>query len=371
MPGKAEPKRTILYKKHKDLGAKLIDFGGWLMPVSYSSVLKEHEAVRTGCGVFDVSHMGEAEVTGPAASNFVNFLVTNDVAALKPGCAQYAGMLNEEGGFIDDLIVYRLAESHFLLCINASNIDKDIDWILKKSKNFDVTVSNKSGDYAQIALQGPKSSEVVEQAFPEWKDSGIEKLDYMTFMTQNLDGNSIIVSRTGYTGESGYEFYLPLAAAETVWQRLIDQPAVVPCGLGARDTLRLESCYLLYGNDMNETTTPLEAGISWAVKLEKGSDFIGREALQKEKSEGSKRKMIAFKLLEAGIPRSGMSIFQGGTNIGVVTSGSVLPSVGGSGGMALILKDTGKVGDEITIDVRGKRKLARIEKRPLYSPRTR
>ncbi len=363
--------KTPLYAAHVAQKAKMIPFGGWVMPVSYEGVLAEHKTVREACGIFDVSHMGEVRVKGTDAQKFLQWITINDISRLKTGGGQYSAILNARGGMIDDLIIYKLADDEFFICVNASNREKDFSWIEEKSKNFNVAVSNESDQWAQIAIQGPKSTDVLLSLLSSADAEAMRQLPYTNIMTTNLYGKSALLARTGYTGEHGYEVYLPTSVAEQTWMALLEQSAkygVRPIGLGARDTLRLEACYLLYGNDMNDEVTPLEAGISWATKMDKG-DFIGREVLVAQKAAGLKRQMVAFKMIEDGIPRHGMKVLAGDTAAGEVTSGSVLPTVGGAGGMALVSTSL-KEGDEFFIDIRGIKKRAKIVKRPIYAART-
>jgi aminomethyltransferase len=367
-------KKTALFEMHKSLNAKIVPFGGWAMPVSYTSVLQEHKAVREQCGIFDVSHMGEIFVSGKNASYFLQKITINDINRLKVGGGQYSAILNESGGMIDDLIIYKLAEDNYLICVNASNKDKDYNWIKSQSlKEPGVLVEDKSDEYSQIAVQGPTSPKVMEAILPAADAQSLMTMDYMQIKKIRAFNHDMYFARTGYTGEWGYEIYLPNKAAASVWEALLSthgKTGVCPIGLGARDTLRLEACYLLYGNDMNDTVSPLEAGIDWATRLE-ASDFIGKEALLKQKSEGITRKNFAFKMEGDGIPRHDMEVFVGNERVGLVTSGSVLPTVGGAGGMALLDPRKVKIDDQIEIDVRGKRKLARVTKKPLYKAKVR
>lgn len=372
--GEIKAKKTPLYDLHKSAGAKMVDFGGWLMPVSYSSVLAEHKTVRESVGIFDVSHMGEVIVSGKEAKNFLQSLTINDINRLSPGHGQYSAMLTPDGGMIDDVILYQLETERFLICVNASNTDKDFAWIEEQAKHFGkgVQVANESLDWGQIAIQGPNSLAAVQRLLgqsQEW----LNQLDYMQIKPVDVYGQQGLLARTGYTGEWGYELYLPTAVLAKVWLSLLemkDPLGLQPIGLGARDTLRLEACYLLYGNDMNGTVSPLEAGIAWATKLDKG-DFIGRNALAQQKSTGLTRLLVAFKMEGSAIPRHGMECYLNSVKIGEVTSGSVLPTVGGAGGLALLDPRKVKVGDTFEVDVRGKRNLARIVKKPLYNAKVR
>lgn len=361
--------KTPLYETHKALKAKMVPFGGWLMPVSYTSVLGEHKAVRERCGVFDVSHMGEVFVTGADAGKFLQSITINDINRLADGTGQYSAILHPSGGMIDDLIIYRLRANEFLICVNASNTDKDFQWIKKQSEKFPgVTVVNDSAKFSQLAIQGPNSQPVVTTLLSATDKGRLAALPYMGIMEIELFGSKSYLARTGYTGEHGYELYVPNGAVQSLWTAVFEQKekyGVEPIGLGARDTLRLEACYVLYGNEMNDEVSPLEAGIAWAVRLDKG-DFIGKDALIKQKEAGLKRQQFAFKMEEDGIPRHDMAIFKGGEEIGKVTSGSVLPTVGGAGGMALLNPRKVAIGDQVEVDVRGKRKLARVVQKPLY-----
>lgn len=352
----------------------MVDFGGWLMPVSYTSVLAEHKTVRENVGIFDVSHMGEIIISGKDSKDFLQWLTINDVARLAPGYGQYNAILNPNGGMIDDVILYQLENERFLMCVNAANIAQDFEWINEQARGFGrgVQVVNESERWGQIAVQGPKSLEAV-QTVTGLGRSELDQLDYMQVKSITIDGKKGLLARTGYTGEWGYELYLPIPVLSRVWLALMEQKdplGLLPIGLGARDTLRLEACYLLYGNDMNSTVSPLEAGIAWATKLEKG-EFIGRNSLVEQKSAGLKRLLVAFKMEGNAIPRHGMGCFLGSTKIGEVTSGSVLPTVGGAGGLALLDPRKVKIGDSFEVDVRGKRNLARIVKKPLYNAKVR
>lgn len=364
-------KRTPLYDCHKTLNAKLVEFGGWEMPISYETVIAEHQAVRNACGIFDVSHMGEIFVSGADAVRFLQWLTINDINRLKPGQGQYSAFLNHDGGIIDDLIVYCLKEGSYLLCVNASNIEKDFAWVKEQSAKFNVNVKNDSSAWSQIAVQGPHSMAAMETLIAADDKAKFSALEYMGIATFNLFGTDAYVARTGYTGEHGYEIYLPNAIAVKTWEALFATSAktgLKPIGLGARDTLRLEACYLLYGNDMNDTVSPLEAGIAWAVRMEK-ENFIGKTVLANQKEKGVPRKIVCFIMEEKGIARHDMDVYVGEKLVGKVTSASFLPTLEQAGGMALIQSDAAKVGDKIEIDIRGKRKLAKIEKRPLYSAR--
>lgn len=361
-------RRTPLYPCHEQLGAKTVAFGQWDMPISYSGVIDEHHTVRQKSGIFDVSHMGEIFVKGPDAEQFLQWLTINDLARLSNGSGQYTAILNDEGGMIDDLILYRLTDDSYLLCVNASNAEKDFEWIASKVKGFDVTVEDQSDDWSQLAIQGPTSQDAVSAVLDEAEREALGQLKYMQIMPLTIGDEKAFLARTGYTGEHGYEIYIDNASATHVWNTILataNDTGIKPVGLGARDTLRLEACYLLYGNDMNESVSPLEAGISWATRLQKG-DFIGRDVLVAQKEQGVPRKNVAFKLLDKGIAREGMEIYKGDELVGKITSGSKLPTLDIAGGMALVDAAV-KVGDEVMVEVRGKKKRAEIMKKPLYS----
>ncbi len=366
---KEELKTTPLYSVHRKLKAKTASFGGWDMPISYEGVLAEHKHVRQVCGVFDVSHMGEIFVSGPDALIFLQYYTTNDVSRLAVGNGQYSVLSTPAAGFVDDLFIYRVAPEIYMLCVNASNVAKDFQWLVYHNEGYNVTLSDQSSQWAQIAIQGPKSQECLMTLLNQADRENVDLLKYTDIVATEFFGQKGYTARTGYTGEWGYEIYLPNAVAERAFTTLLEQTPAKPVGLGARDTLRLESCYLLYGNDMNETITPIEAGIGWAVHFDKG-DFSGKAIMEAQKNDRiPSRKMVAFRLEGHGIARHGMDIFKDDRKIGVVTSGSFLPSLGFSGGMALIEKDGGQLGDSFEVDVRGTRKPARIMKRPLYAPK--
>lgn len=369
----AELKKTAIYELHKELKGKMVNFGGWSMPIQYEGVIAEHQKVRKDCGIFDVSHMGELRVQGPQAEEFLQHVTVNDVSRLGIGDGQYTAMLNHDGGMIDDLILYRLDALDYMLCVNAANTDKDEAWLRDllaemKQSDFEVDLQNESGKWSQIAVQGPNSKQLMAAILNEKGQLMLDQLGYMKVRAVDLFGRRAWLARTGYTGEAGYEIYLENETAAECWQALLKCGAS-PIGLGARDTLRLEACYLLYGSDMNDSVSPIEAGISWAVKADKG-EFVGRNrVLQDLDINSQRRKMVAFQLEDKGIARAGMDILKDGVKIGKVTSGSYLPSLDLAGGMALIEKSAAKVNDHVEIDVRGKRKLAKIVKRPLYSPK--
>lgn len=365
-------KQTALYEEHLSAKAKIVPFAGWMMPVSYEGVLAEHHTVRQKAGMFDVSHMGEIRVTGKNAFEFLQYLTMNNLDKISDGQGQYSGILNNRGGMIDDLIIYRLEKDNYFICVNASNILKDYQWIREHADKFEVQVSNESERWSQIAVQGPNSKAAVN-SLVGWKyQDQFNELPYMSIMSIGLFGKTALLARTGYTGEHGYEIYMPNDLAKNCWVALLETApftGIKPIGLGARDTLRLEACYLLYGQDMTETVTPLEADVAWAVKFDCG-EFIGRDALLKQKEEGIPRKLICFKLEETGVPRHDMNVLTSGEEIGKVTSGSVLPTSGGAGGMALVKSNLLKERDIFEVDIRGTKKKAVVTKKPFYQAKT-
>lgn len=354
-------KKTPLNQVHKDLGAKMTDFGGWEMPVEYTGIIEEHKAVRERCGIFDVSHMGEILVSGANAAKSLQKIITNDIKKLLDGKIIYTPICKEDGGIIDDLLVYRIREDQYLLVVNASNIEKDFNWVKEHVLNK-TEVENLSDDYAMIALQGPESKKILTTL----TDIDLNSLAYYTFREAKAAGVEMIISRTGYTGELGYELYFEPEKAESVWQELINagkEYGLQACGLGARDTLRLEKMYALYGNDIDENTNPLEAGLGWTVNLEKG-DFIGREKLIEVKENCCQRKLVGFIITERGMARHGYEIYSGEEKIGEVTSGSYSPSLAQSIGMAYVDREYSEPGSEIEIKVRKRKIKAEVVKGP-------
>ena len=341
--------RTPLYERHVALGARLVPFAGWEMPVQYEGVIPEHRAVRTDSGAFDVSHMGELLVEGPGAREFLQSVLSNDLDRIGPGRAQYALLTNEQGGIVDDLIVYELRPSRFLLIVNASNRERDREW-LRDREPPEVEVRDASDAYALIAVQGPHALERL----------GLPDAPAFTFAEGEVDGVACTVNRTGYTGEQGVELLVDGDAAGELWDRVLAR-GVVPCGLGARDTLRLEVCYPLHGNDIGPETDAISAGLGWVCALDK--DFTGAEELQRIKEAGPQRKLAAFVMEDAGIPRQGMAILEGGE----VTSGSHSPMLERGIGMGYVPAELAAPGAELTIDVRGRRRRARVVKKPIYS----
>jgi aminomethyltransferase len=340
--------RTPLHDRHVAHGARLVPFAGWEMPVQYAGVIPEHRAVRTDCGVFDVSHMGELEVEGPRAFDLLQSLLSNDLARLQPGEAQYTLITNEGGGIIDDLIVYSIEPGRYLLVVNASNREIDYRW-LKEREVRGSEVSDRSEDYALLAVQGPRAFERL----------GLPAERPFTWSMDEVDGIEVMVNRTGYTGEPGCELCVPSEDAAALWNRVVDRGAT-PCGLGARDSLRLEVCYPLHGNDITPDTDAISAGLGWVCALDK--EFTGVEELRRIKAEGPERKLVAFVMQEAGRPRQGMAITAGGE----VTSGSHSPMLDRGIGMGYVPVGHSAPGSMLTIDIRGRERRAEVVPKPIY-----
>jgi len=357
-------KKTPLNEVEKELGGKMVDFGGWELPVQYSGILEEHEAVRTKAGVFDVSHMGEITVKGPQALEFLQKTTSNDVSQLTDGRAQYTGLLYPNGTFVDDIIIYRISEHDYFIVVNASNSDKDLEWFRSQQGILDVAIVNESANWAQLAIQGPEA----EKKLQPLTDIELSKIKYYRFERGNVDHAPAIVSRTGYTGEDGFEVYIAPDHAPKLMKKLVHE-GVKPAGLGARDTLRLEAKMALYGNDIDDTTTPIQADLAWIVKLDKkidGGPFNGHDVLAKEKADGPPRKLVGFEMVDRGIARHGFKIVEGGKEIGVVTSGTHSPTLKKSIGLAYLPLDKSAQGSEFTIDIRGKEARARVVPTPFY-----
>ncbi|HVI70498.1 MAG TPA: glycine cleavage system aminomethyltransferase GcvT [Pyrinomonadaceae bacterium] len=361
-------KQTPLNSAHRQLGARMVDFGGWDMPVQYpAGTIEEHLRTRNHAGLFDVSHMGEVDVRGVDAIAFVNRLTSNDVSKLVDGQAQYSALTTPQGTVIDDLLVYRLAGDHLLLVVNASTTEKDWEWIKSHHTGDSVELKNVSADYCQLALQGPDAQTILQKL----TDVPLAEIKYYHFTPGRVDGIDGIVSRTGYTGEDGFEVYAAADRAEQLWNKILDAgdngspTGVLPCGLAARNTLRLEAGMALYGNDIDDTTTLLEANLGWICKLDKG-DFIGREALAQQKQEGVKRKLVGFEVTERGIARDHQDVVINGERVGQVTSGSPAPFLKKNIGLAYVPVEFANVGQQIQVDVRGKLVGAQIVKTPFY-----
>jgi aminomethyltransferase len=357
-------KRTPLYEQHVALGARLVEFGGWEMPVQYSGIIDEHRAVRTHAGLFDVSHMGEFKVEGPDALAFLQHLVPNDVSRLVINQALYTQLCLPDGGTIDDLIIYYLAENHYMLVVNAANIDKDFAWVQQQANNFDIRAFNQSDTTALLALQGPEAQAILQPL----TEVDLSTIRYYHCSPGVVSGTNCIISRTGYTGEDGFELYCAPVDAPKLWNDLLaagKDHGLLPAGLGARDTLRLEAGYCLYGHELDEQTNPLEANLGWTVKLNK-SEFIGRDALLKVKEEGPKRKLIGVEMIERGVCRGGYAIYENDQQIGTLTSGAPGPALNKNIGMGYVEASHAITGKTVHIDIRGKRTAAQIVALPFY-----
>jgi aminomethyltransferase len=356
-------KRTPLYEAHRALGARMIEFGGWEMPVQYRGILAEHQAVRTRAGLFDLSHMGEIEVAGPNALAVCQELLVTDVARVQLWQAQYSVLCYPDGGIVDDVIVYRLAEDRFFFCVNAANIDKDFAWMEAQNQGR-AEIVNRSAEYALLALQGPRAATVLQR---------LTLVDLSTVRRYwsavgTVAGVAALVARTGYTGEDGFEVFLPAAQGTAVWTACLDagrSEALVPVGLGARDTLRLEAGYLLYGNDIDARTSPLEAGLQRLVKFDKGP-FLGREVLLQQQMAGVTRQLIGLQMTEPGIPRHNYPLWDGERLVGNVTSGTQSPSLGVGIALGYVPPACAQKGAELMVEIRGRRVRARVVERPFY-----
>ena len=359
-------KKTPLNEVHRTLGGKMVDFGGWDMPVQYKAgVIEEHMATRTRAGLFDVSHMGEIWVEGRDAIPFVNRITTNDVTKLVDGQAHYSTLTNENGGVVDDLLVYRFNDEKLLLVVNASTTDKDWAWITShKGEDDDLALTNASVSYCQIAIQGPKAIGILQKL----TDTNLDEIKYYHFTIGHVDGVESIISRTGYTGEDGFEVYAPAENAQQLWEKMLETGAeegILPCGLAARNTLRLESAMSLYGHELGDDITPLEANLGWITKLQKG-DFVGRDKIAELKEKGIKRKLVGFEMREPGIARDGYDVYVEDNKVGTVTSGSPAPFLKKNIGLAFVPPEFANVGQELRIDVRGKRLAAEVVPTPFY-----
>ena len=356
-------KITSLNSIHKELGAKMVEFAGWQMPVQYEGIRQEHLAVRKSAGLFDVSHMGEIEVCGKDAIKFCQWVTTNDVNKVADFQAQYTLLCNNSGGVVDDVIIYKFSDEHFLFCVNASNSDKDFAWIKKEEDNFDVEVSDKSPEYSQIAIQGPDSKTILSKSI----EQSLDNIKKFRFEVVNWKGYKMIVARTGYTGEEGFEIFLPWDGAPALWNSLMESGSefeIKLCGLAARDTLRIEMGYSLYGHEIDEDINPLEAGLERYIKLD-GDDFIGKTELLQSLDAVLKNKLIGFELLERGIPREGYNIFKNGTLLGNVTSGTLSPSLEKPIGLGYLnIKEDD---DMIQIQIRDTFRDAKIVNIPFYN----
>ena len=369
-------KRTALFSAHQKLGAKLIDFGGWEMPVQYTSITDEHLAVRNAAGIFDISHMGEVTVSGAGAEEFLNRILTNDIRKLTPGDGQYTLMCNERGGVIDDLYAFKLSEAVYFLIINASRISADVAWLDQQVKKFsgELKMTDASHNYAAVAVQGPRVTDFINDCIPT-NSLSCARVARVTDLKKNqiggfkFENHSVLVSRTGYTGEDGFEIVGGDEIILHLWDKILQVGTpfgIKPCGLGARDTLRTEVCYPLYGNDLDEETTPIEAGLGFFVALDK-SEFNGRKVLAEQKASGTKKKLVAFKMTDKSAPpRPHYPIFSGDKKIGEVTSGTQSPSLNLGIGMGYVPPEFVKPDTKIEIEIRGKRFAAIIVPKPIY-----
>jgi len=351
--------QTPLYGRHEAWGARLVEFGGFLMPLQYAGILEEHRAVRTGVGVFDVSHMGEVTVRGPQALDFVQFLITNDAGKLALGQVLYSPMCYPDGGTVDDLLVYH-RHDHYLLVVNAANTDKDFDWIEQHAGAFEVEVDNVSARMTQLAVQGPRAQATLSRLL----SVDLNALNFFRSLEVELYGEQALLSRTGYTGEDGFEVYGPAAVGCQLWDALLDEYGVAPIGLGARDSLRFEACLSLYGHELERDISPVEAGLKWAVK-DKPCDYLGKRALLSQK-QNPPRRLVGLKMVDPGVARQGYALSLKGKRIGTVTSGMKAPTLGGFYALALVERAL-ELGTVVEVDVRGKAKRAEIVPRPFYT----
>ena len=354
-------RKTALYDIHKNNNSKIVDFAGWQMPVVYSGIRDEHMSVRNDVGVFDVSHMGELRIKGKQAHEFSQYLTTNNLNVLKENQAQYTILCEESGGVVDDIIIYKISGNEYFLCVNASNARKDFEWIVSHSKDYDVTVTDESLDFSQLAVQGPKSKDLLSKVLGPEID--LIKKFYFDFIKWN--GSTLIVARTGYTGEEGFEIFMPWDKGPLLWEKLFEegvQYGVAACGLGARDTLRLEMGYSLYGFEIDKDINPIEAGLDRYVKLD-SDDFIGKKALLEYAESGKKRQLISFEMIDKGIPRNGYPIYDNNDLAGYVTSGTLSPSLGKSIGLGLVKSESFN-SSEIQVEIRNNMRKAKIVSLP-------
>jgi len=363
MSAPAPLKATPLNAIHREMGAKMVDFGGWDMPVQYSGIIDEHHTVRRGVGLFDVSHMGEIEILGPEAIQCADFLTTNAVSRLKEGQAQYSGLLYEHGGFVDDILVHKVSDNHIFICVNASNQDKDYEHIRERNR-FDAVVEFTSGEYAQLAVQGPRALTTLQKL----TEVRLGEIRYYWFVDGKVSGAAARIARTGYTGEDGFEVYVDPSDAPRIWNEILQagqEFGIKPCGLGARNTLRLESAMALYGHEIHASISPLEADLAWIVKLNKG-EFVGRAALAKQNNDGIRRKLIGFEMRARGIARDGYEVFMNGLAAGWVTSGSPSPTLNKNIGMCYLPVEHARAGTPIQVMIRNQPVDAETVDTPFY-----
>ncbi len=364
MSSPATVRKTPLHAAHVAAGARMVPFAGWEMPVQYTGVIDEHMAVRTRAGLFDVSHMGEVTVQGPEALAYLQHITCNDVSKLVPGRIHYSGLMTPKGTFVDDILVYKNADHDYLVVVNAANAAKDVDWFSYHAKGFQVAVRDASDDWAQIALQGPRSVEILKPLTP----ADLGAIRYYAFVRSTVDGVPAIVSRTGYTGEDGFEIYAAPESAEKIWYALLGAGAphgLIPTGLGARDTLRLEAKMALYGNDIDDQTTVLEADLAWICKLDKG-DFLGRDVLLRQAAEGVTRRLVGFETEGRAVARHGYPALRDGEPVGTVTSGSYSPFLKKNIGLAYLPVAMASPGTRFEVEIRGRREPATVVPTPFY-----
>ena len=360
-------KQTFLHDKHVELGAKMVDFAGWHMPVQYTSIIEEHNTVRNNVGIFDVSHMGELIVQGKDALAFLNSIVPQNITKLTDSKAVYCQLPNKNGGLIDDLIIYKLQDEKYLIIANASRVDEDLNWMSLNSLNYDVEIINESHNYSLIAVQGPKACNLINSL-------GIDNIPpFFSIKQDKIENIDLWVSRTGYTGEDGVELLLKNKDASLIWDMLLSRGkeyGIKPIGLGARDTLRLEAALHLYGNDLDENTTPVEAGLSWSIPKDKVEFYNGKEVIEKQLKEGVQKKLVGFKMLDKGIARHGYDVYYNSEKIGVVTSGGISPTRGDNIGLAYVKNiDNLSVGSTIQVSIREKLYNAELIKKPFVEKR--
>ncbi len=364
MTAATDLKRTPLFDTHLALHARMVDFGGWHMPVQYSGILDEHNAVRNAVGLFDVSHMGEIDIKGPGAAKLTDYVSTNNAAKLKLGQAHYSALLNEKGGFVDDILVHKVADDHIFICVNASNQEKDFEHIRSYADGFDAQVDFTSGNYAQIAVQGPRARGTLQKL----TSTDLSAIKYYWFTDGEVNGVPARIAHTGYTGEDGFEVYVAPASASAVWDALMnagEEFGIKPCGLGARNTLRLEAKMALYGHELTDSITPWEADLAWIVKLDKG-EFIGRGALLDQQASGVTRKLAGFEMQERGIARDGYDVVAGAQRVGWVTSGGPSPSLNKNIGLCYVPAAEAEVGKQIQVSIRNTPVNAVIVPTPFY-----
>ena len=362
-PSTTQLRKTALNAVHRRLNAKMVDFGGWDMPVEYSGIIAEHMATRTAAGLFDVSHMGEIEIRGEDALDLVQHVTCNDAAKLAMGQAQYSGLMTEQGTFVDDLLVHKISGDHYFLCVNAGNQDQDFEHI-KAHNRWNVQLENAGSRYSQLAIQGPKALGILQH----FTTALLSSIPYYHFTLGAVDGVHCLIARTGYTGEDGFEIYFAPEHSERLWSKILDagsSQGMLPCGLGARNTLRLEASMCLYGHEIDTTTTPWEAGLGWICKLDKG-EFLGRDILAQKKQQGLERALVGFEMLDRLIARDGCPLSIDGNPAGRVTSGSPAPFLKKNIGMAYVPPAFKKPGNEVTLEIRGKAATARIVPMPFY-----